>query len=60
MAQLVTAKVPAKMHGVVASGTTVNAAQGQAGAAPTQAQFNALVDLVNDLRQLLINAGMAK
>lgn len=60
MAQIVTAVSPAKM-------TSAQTGQAQATRAvavasvgvPTKAEFDAVVDLANDLRQICINAGLS-
>lgn len=61
MPQLVTAGVPAGMTAAQTNqAQTVNTAVAQSVGVPTKAEFDALVFLCNDLRQALINAGLAK
>jgi hypothetical protein len=60
MPQLVTAVPAANMSSAQTNQKqTVNAAAAQSVGVPTKAEFDALVFLCNDLRQALINAGLA-
>lgn len=62
MAQIVTAVVPAPTtaYAVTGRAQAVRAVVPPAAAAPTKAEYDILADLANDLRQSLINAGLAK
>lgn len=62
MPQLAVAKIPAQMFTAPVGDTvqTINAAAAQSVGVPTKAEFDALVFLVNDLRQLAINNGIAR
>jgi hypothetical protein len=57
-----TAHAPALAVNKAAAATTytVRAAAVASVGVPTKAEFDVVVDLVNDLRQLLINAGIGK
>ena len=60
MATVVTAKTAPKMSSVQADATTVGAALVSSPASYAQASDQLVRDMVNDLRQLMINAGLAK
>ena len=61
MAQIVTAVPPAGMTSAqTGQAQAVRAAVPAAAAAPTKAEYDILADLANDLRQICINAGLAR
>jgi hypothetical protein len=60
MAEVITSKADPKTAHCVRDGQSLGADLSQAAGVPTQGEFNAAVDRINDIHQVLKNIGAVK